>query len=278
MKRALLTTLTATILLTVLGVATLAVPGVARADDGDDRYDGQRKGPVPCSEVLPVGHRGAGRGPEENTLYSFRKVVRDPSWGVRAIEFDIRRLKGGKMVVFHDRNIKRITGKKKLLSDVNYKQFRKLRTKGGHRLPTAERAIEVLGRYSHGAQVHIKIDLNNRAIKKLWGWMTTAGYTAGRVEFHGENRDMLKRIREITGATTGYTFYGSAPTDEQLDAIKADGIRTAVVHHRNIDNDVSDRIQGRGLILGSWSDGLTIAEAASLGIERVALDGRQKPC
>lgn len=278
MKRALLTTLLITILCTSLGVATLAMPGAARADEGDDQYEGQRRGPVSCDKVFPVGHRGAGKGPEENTLYSFRKVVRDPTWGVKAIEFDIRRLKGGRMVVFHDKTIKRITGKKKLLSDVNYKQWKRLRTKGGHPLPTAERAIEVLGRYSHGVQVHLKIELNNRAIKKLWGWLTEAGYTTGRVEFHAESLDMLKRIRSITGATVGFTFYGGPPEGNKLDELMNEGVQTAVVNHRFINNDVSDAVQGRGLKLGSWSDGLTIAEAASLGIERVALDGRQKPC
>jgi glycerophosphoryl diester phosphodiesterase len=61
-----------------------------------------------ASSPIVVGHRG-GRGdgwPRENTIAAFERARQQ---GARAIELDVRTCAGGKVVVFHDATLSRIT-------------------------------------------------------------------------------------------------------------------------------------------------------------------------
>lgn len=54
-----------------------------------------------------IGHRGARGEAPENTLGGFRYIQ---EIGIRAVEFDVRQLKDGKLVIMHDDNFLRTTG------------------------------------------------------------------------------------------------------------------------------------------------------------------------
>ena len=55
-----------------------------------------------------IGHRGARGEAPENTLGGFRYLH---NLGVRAVEFDVRQLKDDQLVVIHDDDFVRTTGK-----------------------------------------------------------------------------------------------------------------------------------------------------------------------
>lgn len=54
-----------------------------------------------------IGHRGARGEAPENTLAGFQHIH---DLGIRAVEFDVRQLKDGELVVMHDDNFLRTTG------------------------------------------------------------------------------------------------------------------------------------------------------------------------
>lgn len=56
--------------------------------------------------LINYAHRGASRYAPENTMASFRKVIELKASG---IELDLRKTKDGKIVVFHDKEIDRIS-------------------------------------------------------------------------------------------------------------------------------------------------------------------------
>ena len=89
---------------------------------------------------LRIGHRGARAYAPENTLVSFKKAIQ---LGANAIELDIRQTKDKKLIVFHDENTKRLTGKDALVKDLRLKEIKQLdinRTK----IPTLEEALDFL--------------------------------------------------------------------------------------------------------------------------------------
>ena len=58
--------------------------------------------------MLVIGHRGAAGDNLENTLASFKKAI---DLGVDYIETDVQKTKDGRLVLFHDRTLMRMTGR-----------------------------------------------------------------------------------------------------------------------------------------------------------------------
>ncbi len=63
---------------------------------------------------LIIGHRGASGNAPENTLKSFAEAISD---GANAVELDVRSTKDGKLVVFHNEKLDKLTGAKGYVKD-----------------------------------------------------------------------------------------------------------------------------------------------------------------
>lgn len=69
-----------------------------------------------------TAHRGSSIYAPENTMAAFKKAIEDNTdW----IELDVHETKDGVLVVSHDANIKRITGKKAYIYDLTYDELQK---------------------------------------------------------------------------------------------------------------------------------------------------------
>ena len=69
-----------------------------------------------------IGHRGARGEAPENTLGGFYYLH---NLGVRAVEFDVRQLRDGNLIVMHDADFERTTGICKKLQDCSLEDVRK---------------------------------------------------------------------------------------------------------------------------------------------------------
>lgn len=91
-------------------------------------------------KILNIAHRG-GRGlAPENTLRAFLTAV---SAGADAIEFDVQRTIDGKLVVFHDKDLKRTMGLSVYLKDITFDGLRKLDAGGGEKVPLLEETLKL---------------------------------------------------------------------------------------------------------------------------------------
>lgn len=73
-----------------------------------------------------VAHRGyhdKDKGIPENSMLAFKRAI-DENY---LIEFDLHLLKDGKVVVFHDDNLKRMTGIDALIKDKTYEEIKQLK-------------------------------------------------------------------------------------------------------------------------------------------------------
>lgn len=77
----------------------------------------------------PIAHRGLWNMEKEipeNSIPSFEKAIEKKF----PIEIDVHLLEDGKVVVFHDDDLNRMTGVKKKIKDCTYEEIEKLRLKG----------------------------------------------------------------------------------------------------------------------------------------------------
>lgn len=95
-----------------------------------------------------VGHRGASHDAPENTLAAFRLAF---SRGADAVECDVHLSADGRLVVIHDADTKRTTGRRLVVARSNWEQLLALDAgswKGerfrGERLPLLEQVLELV--------------------------------------------------------------------------------------------------------------------------------------
>ena len=76
------------------------------------------------AKPLVVGHRGVPHLHQENTLAGFRRAL---ELGVPAVEVDVRLTKDGRVIVFHDSELARLTGVSRPVIDLTWDEISKLR-------------------------------------------------------------------------------------------------------------------------------------------------------
>src|SRR5690606_21647210 len=131
---------------TLTGIAAPA-PGVV---SGAAAADAARKR---CMKVEVIGHRGIG-GPHENTIRGFRRAARG---GADVVETDVWLTRDGVPVLVHDATWRRTTNGRGRVSKTRYAVVRKrIRTKGGDRVPTLGRALRWSARSNVGLMVDLK--------------------------------------------------------------------------------------------------------------------------
>ncbi|MGC8496277.1 MAG: glycerophosphodiester phosphodiesterase [Candidatus Micrarchaeia archaeon] len=89
---------------------------------------------------LIIGHRGASGNAPENTLKSFAEAISD---GANAVELDVRSTKDGRLVVFHNEKLDKLTGAKGYVKDFTLREIKGLSI-DGEKIPTLEEALEFI--------------------------------------------------------------------------------------------------------------------------------------
>ncbi|MDH3234758.1 MAG: glycerophosphodiester phosphodiesterase family protein [Alphaproteobacteria bacterium] len=109
---------------------------------------------------LVMGHRGAAAWAPENTLASIRKAA---ELGASWVEFDVMLTGDGRPVLFHDDNLKRVTGLDALMADTSYAKVNKLDAGrwfaaefAGERVPPLEAALDLVWQLGLRPNIEIK--------------------------------------------------------------------------------------------------------------------------
>jgi glycerophosphoryl diester phosphodiesterase len=128
---------------------------------------------------LLFGHRGCSKAAPENTLASFKKLLENK---IPGLELDVQLCASGEIVVFHDLNIKRITGMDALVSELSLEEIKKLdagswfdKSFAGEKIPTLDEVFELLGEnvyydieIKHKRRKHG--DLEKKLVEKIHQW------------------------------------------------------------------------------------------------------------
>ncbi len=107
-----------------------------------------------------MGHRGAAAWAPENTLASIQKAA---DLGATWVEFDVMLTGDGRPVLFHDDNLKRLTGVDALMARTPYSRVKGLDAGrwfspdfAGEPVPTLDAALDLVWDLGLGANIEIK--------------------------------------------------------------------------------------------------------------------------
>ncbi len=83
---------------------------------------------------INIGHRGASGYYPENTILSFKQALK---MGAKGLEFDLKITSDNKVLVFHDDDTSRMTGKEININETEYDQIKGLKITGaeGEKIP-----------------------------------------------------------------------------------------------------------------------------------------------
>ena len=151
-----------------------------------------------CSFVaspLIIAHRGASAEKPENTLGAFRRAL---ALRVDGIELDVHVLRDGVPVVFHDTQLRRLTGVRGRLTSRTWPELAKLRVAGTEPIP---RLVDVLRLTRLRAVVQIELKAGVavapvvQAVEaaRALNWVIFASFDAGLVR--GRPADWRPRSR-----------------------------------------------------------------------------------
>ncbi len=108
---------------------------------------------------LKIAHRGASGLEPENTLSAFKKAL---EYNLDMIECDVRFLKTGEAIVFHDKKTRRITGVRGKVKEMTFDQARELKVGGKEKIPTLDEVLDLIGR-----KVKVNIEVKDRRVDLL---------------------------------------------------------------------------------------------------------------
>ena len=189
------------------------------------------------AEPFIVAHRGASGEAPENTLSAF-----DLAWkeGADAIEGDFHLTADGKIVCFHDRNTRKLTGKDLTIRNSTLAQLKALdagswkgRKFAGARIPTIE---EVLKCVPAGKQIFVEIKCGIEIIPPLLEAIRKSGLSDKQIVIISFDKNVIRVIknrRPDWRANWLFGFDSKKPGDPDkhlaeliatLEDIKADGL------------------------------------------------------
>lgn len=142
----------------------------------------------------PIGlaHRGGGREAPENSLTAFRNAHR---LGFRYFETDVRVTADGKVMVFHDATLNRVTGRVGRISALPYSEVRRAKIGGVDQILRLEELFEEF------PSTFINIDVkDDETVEPFLAMMKNRSY-ADRVCVASFGTSRLRAIRRALGGT-----------------------------------------------------------------------------
>jgi glycerophosphoryl diester phosphodiesterase len=170
----------------------------------------------PAVEI--VGHRGASYDAPENTLAAINLGWKQ---NADAVEFDVWLSKDGEIVLFHDKDTKRIGGVDKLVKDQTWAELQKLDVGGwkdakfaGERMPRLKDALATI---PSGKRVFIEVKCGPEIIPALVAAMRATGRPTPELAVISFQDDVIAQFKQAAPEYKAY-WLASLKQDKQTKA------------------------------------------------------------
>ncbi len=224
-------------------------------------------------KVRIIGHRGAPAHAPENTLSSFRKAL---DMKVDYIELDVRMTKDGVLIVFHDSDLRRLTGVKRKVRECTWNFIRTLKVKGKERVLTLDEALEFLvGKAGLIVEVKEK-DIVEKVIDSLRRHdVFSYDYDVYVSSFY---HTVVKRALELESRLKGAVILVGEPI-EPGDVARKARADVIALHYEYVDEEVVAKASKYDVKVIAWTvnDLPTYRRMAQLGVFGVATDDPSIP-
>ncbi|MCB8943015.1 MAG: glycerophosphodiester phosphodiesterase [Ardenticatenaceae bacterium] len=215
---------------------------------------------------LIIGHRGASADAPENTLYAFNLALEQ---GADGVELDVQLSRDGKLVVFHDWTVERVTNGRGRVADLTLAELQALTMPEGQQIPTLDEVFEAFGP---------RLLYNVEIKAKQWGDMGVETAVADRIQAHHlENRVIVssfslasvRRARQRLPAATPvgllwykpWRYYGHWGVSAQADH----------PYHLLVNKTYMAWVKKRGLKVNTWTvdDPQRAKQLVALGVDGI---------
>lgn len=193
------------------------------------------------SEVKVYGHRGASGYALENTWNAFLKAC---EFGV-GIELDVQITKDGVVVVYHDNNLRRLTGINAGIETLAYEEIKELRVGRKwmrnfrhHQMPLAYEVFQ----WAKKKKIPLNVELKDSFAKNPKGPQILAAMLEGMEDIHlsSFNPQLLKEMKKMMPSTE---MAWIIKKNAQLSHIKEmDWVDSIHLHKRHIAKSLCDDI------------------------------------
>lgn len=150
------------------------------------------------NELIVIGHRGAPREAPENTISSFEKAVKA---GVDCVECDLRRTQDGRVVVIHDRDVRRTTNGRGRVDSMSEDQLLELDAGAwfgkkftGEKIPTLDGILE----WGASSGARLILELKDREIEEFVARRIAAHEMEKNVTVCSWKPQSLQKMRELS--------------------------------------------------------------------------------
>ncbi len=116
-------------------------------------------------ETLIIGHRGFNGEYVENTRESFLKAL---ELGADGIELDVHLSKDGEVIVFHDFDLKRMTGENGYVFQYTLAELKEMKILDKHEIPTLEEVIDDLIAYKKQNNKKLYLNVEFKAGSQMY--------------------------------------------------------------------------------------------------------------
>lgn len=185
-----------------------------RKNDRENLYERNKN-----SGVKIWAHRGCSYKYPENTLSAFKAACELP--GITGIELDIQLTKDGRIVVFHDETVDRVTNGTGNVKDFTLEELKRLRFWNANKkeiiadvtIPTIEEVLNLVKLYSEKYGILINIELKNSKFRyegmeeKILELIDNFGMK-DYIVYSSFNRDSVMMLKELDETvSTGILAY-----------------------------------------------------------------------
>lgn len=206
-----------------------------------------------CSEhkMLSIGHRGAKGYIAENTLESINMAI---ELNVDGVEIDVFKCLSGELVLFHDKNLKKLTGKSGKIENLTINDLEKYLVLGKYKIPTLKDVLEKIKnpllvnielKGSGAAESTSKIieDFSKRTLWKKENFIVSSF-----------NWDELKKFRSInTDIAIGILLDKLGNINEAIQFGKNINAQSIHPNYRMLNEGTVEKIKKNGFKIYTWT-------------------------
>ncbi|RLE50640.1 MAG: glycerophosphodiester phosphodiesterase [Candidatus Methanomethylicota archaeon] len=215
--------------------------------------------------VFVIGHRGAKAYEPENTL---RSLARALTFGVDAVEVDVRACKDGALVVIHDETVDRTTNGKGKVKDLTLNQLKRLDAGMGEKIPLLSEVLDfVKGKSMLLIEIKEK-GIEDRVVKEV-----IDRDMLGDVVFISFYHTSIAKVKDLAPKSKTGIIFTCEPVDPADLAVKAKA-EVLLPSYMTLTEHVVKKAHEKGLMVYTWvlNKPEEIIAALELGVDGFASD------
>ena len=206
-----------------------------------------------CSNhnTLSIGHRGAKGYVAENTYESISKAIQ---LGVDGIEIDVFKCASGELILFHDKDLKELTGESGLIENLTIKELEQFLVQGKYKIPTLK---DVLTRVEKPLFVNIELKGLNTAqatSKIIADISRSTSWSLEHFIVSSFNWDELELFRSIDKNTSvGVLVSKSMSINEAIEFGKKINAQAIHPNFKLLNDKTVKKIKNNGFKIYTWT-------------------------